>query len=97
MATWRAIRSSRQNRKQDKHDSIEQAFRAEWLHGHFLGRARPPFRGTFSPPCTFLISLMIDGVVASLPVKGSPCSSARGLHPNGFFSRDSQGGVPKLS
>jgi hypothetical protein len=25
------------------------------------------------------------------------CSSERRLHPNGFFSRDSQGGVPKLS
>jgi hypothetical protein len=62
-----------------------------------LGRARLPFRGAYSPPCTFSIFLMIDGAVASLPVRGSPCNSARRLHPNGSFSRDSQGGVPKLS
>ncbi len=62
-----------------------------------LGRARLPFHGACSPPCTFSIFLMIDGVVASLPIKGSLCSSARRLHPNGSFSRDSQGGVPKLS
>jgi len=37
-----------------------------------LGRMRLPLRGTSSPPCTFSIFLMIDGAVASLPVKGSP-------------------------
>ncbi len=37
MATWRALRSSRQDREHDKQDSIEQAFTAEWLHGHIFG------------------------------------------------------------
>ncbi len=32
-----------------------------------------------------------------LPPYSILCSSARKLHPNGFFSPDSQGGVPKLS
>ncbi len=32
-----------------------------------------------------------------LPPYSILCSSARRLHPNGFFSRDSQSGVPKLS
>jgi hypothetical protein len=49
-----------------------------------LGRARPPFRGACSPPCTFSISLMIEGVVASLPTRGSPCGWPQSLHPNGF-------------
>jgi hypothetical protein len=62
-----------------------------------LGRARLPFRGAYSPLCTFSIFLMIDGAVASLPIRGSPYNSTRRLHPNGSFSRDSQGGVPKLS
>jgi len=52
-----------------------------------------PFRGAYSPPCTSLISLMTEGAVASLPVRGSPCTSSRGSHPNHFLSRDS--GVPK--
>jgi hypothetical protein len=60
-----------------------------------LGRVRLPFRGAYSPPCTFSIFLMIDGAVASLPVRDSPCSSPRRLHPNGYFSRDSRVGVPK--
>jgi hypothetical protein len=50
-----------------------------------LGRARLPFHGACSPPCTFSIFLMIDGAVASLPARGSPCTSPRGPHPNGFF------------
>jgi len=62
-----------------------------------LGRARLPFRGACSPPCTFSIFLMIDGAVASLPVRGSPYNAPLRLHPNGSFSRDSQVGVPKLS
>jgi len=40
---------------------------------------------------------MIDGAVASLPVRDSPCVAPPHPHPNGFYSRDSQGGVPKLS
>jgi hypothetical protein len=63
-----------------------------------LGRARLPFRGACSPPCTFSIFLMIDGAVASLPIRGSPpYATPPRLHPNGSFSRDSQVGVPKLS
>jgi hypothetical protein len=58
-----------------------------------LGRVRPPFRGASSPPCTFSIFLMIDGAVASLPVRGSPYSSQWRWHPNGYFSRV---GVPEL-
>ncbi len=63
----------------------------------YLGRARLPSRGAYSPPCTFSIFLMIDGAIASLPIRGSPCSSPPRLHPNGYFSQDSKGGVPKLS
>jgi hypothetical protein len=61
-----------------------------------LGRARLPFRGAYSPPCTFLISLMTEGAIASLPAKGSPYTSSRGPHPNGFLSRDFQRGISKL-
>jgi hypothetical protein len=57
----------------------------------YLGRARPPFCGAYSPPCTFSISLMIDGAIASLPVRDSPYSSRRRWHPNGYFP-----GTPKL-
>jgi hypothetical protein len=62
-----------------------------------LGRARLPFRGAFSPPCTFSIFLMIDGAIASLPVRGSPYVAPLEPHLNGIFSQDSQGGVLKLS
>jgi len=37
-----------------------------------LGKARLPFHGACSPPCTFSNFLMIDGAIASLPVRGSP-------------------------
>jgi hypothetical protein len=60
-----------------------------------LGKARPPLRGAFSPPCTSLISLMIEGAVASLPVWGSLCTSPRGPHRNGLFVPGLPG-VPKL-
>jgi hypothetical protein len=66
MATWRAIRSSRSARKLDRQDSIEQALGRNGFTATSLGRARAPFRGAFSPLCTFLISLMNEGVVASL-------------------------------
>jgi hypothetical protein len=36
-ATWKAIRSSSQDRNQDKQLDIEQASRAEWLHGRIFG------------------------------------------------------------
>jgi hypothetical protein len=40
---------------------------------------------------------MFDGAAASSPSPRVLCNSPRELHPNGTFSRDSQGGVPKLS
>jgi hypothetical protein len=63
----------------------------------FSGRTMPPSGGISFLLYTFKIYLMIDGVVASLPVRGSPCICPWDLHPNGFLSQDSQGGVPKLS
>ncbi len=63
-----------------------------------LLRACLPSLSTCSPLCTFLIYLMIEGAIAPFPPsRGSPYSSPRRLHPNGTFSRDFQGGVPKLS
>ncbi len=53
MATWRAIRSSRQDRKQDKQDSIEHAFRAEWLHGHIFGEGEAAILWRLLPPLYF--------------------------------------------
>jgi hypothetical protein len=37
------------------------------------------------------------GEATTFPLYSILCSSARRLHPNGSFSRDSKGGVPKLS
>jgi hypothetical protein len=70
MATWRAIRSSSLNRNQETQSSIEHAFRANGFTATSLGRARAPFRGACSPPCTFSILLMIEGAVAPPPCKG---------------------------
>jgi hypothetical protein len=63
----------------------------------FSGRTMPPLGGISSPLCTICTILMIEGAAASLPARGSLCSSPQGLHLNDNFSRDSQGGVPKLS
>jgi hypothetical protein len=57
----------------------------------------PPSGGISSPLCTIWTFLMINGAVASLPARGSTYSSPWRLHPNGTFSWDSQGGVPRLS
>jgi hypothetical protein len=54
MATWRAIRSSRQNRNQDNQNSIEQAFKAEWLHGHIFGEGEAAILWRLLPPLYFL-------------------------------------------
>ncbi len=54
MATWRAIRSSRSTRTQDRQDSIEQAFRAEWLHGHIFGEGEGAISWCLLPPLYFL-------------------------------------------
>jgi len=54
MATWRAIRSSRQNRNQDNQNNIEQAFKAEWLHGHIFGEGKAAISWHLLPPLYFL-------------------------------------------
>jgi hypothetical protein len=38
MATWRAIKNSRQFKDQNTQTRIEKAFQAEWLHRHILGK-----------------------------------------------------------
>jgi hypothetical protein len=38
-----------------------------------------------------------SGEATTFPLYSILCSSTRRLHPNGSFSRDSEGGVPKLS
>jgi hypothetical protein len=97
MAFWKAIRSHRPTKDPVVQASIELDFRKEWLHMNIFGRIRPPLGGISFPLCTIYTFLMIDVVVASLPARGSPCASPRRLHPNDSFSRDSQGGVLKLS
>jgi hypothetical protein len=54
MATWRAIRSSRSTGKQDRQDNIEQAFRAEWLHGRIFGEGEGAISWRLLPPLYFL-------------------------------------------
>jgi hypothetical protein len=54
MATWKAIRSSSQNRTQDSQNSIEQAFKAKWLHGHIFGEGEAAISGHLLPPLYFL-------------------------------------------
>ncbi len=47
--------------------ALSRPLRLNGFTATYLGRARPPFRGASSPPCTFSISLMIDGAIASPP------------------------------
>jgi hypothetical protein len=54
MATWRAIRSPSQSRKHEHHISIEQAFRAEWLHGHIFQEGEAAISWRLLPPFYFL-------------------------------------------
>jgi hypothetical protein len=54
MATWKAIRSSSQNRIQDNQNSIEQAFKVEWLHGHIFGEGEAAISWRLLPPLYFL-------------------------------------------
>jgi hypothetical protein len=54
MATWRAIRSPSQSRKHELQISIEQAFRAEWLHGHIFGEGETAISWRLFPPLYFL-------------------------------------------
>jgi hypothetical protein len=54
MATWKAIRSSRQDRNQEKQLDIEEAFRAEWLHNHIFGEGEAAISWRLLPPLYFL-------------------------------------------
>jgi hypothetical protein len=54
MATWKAIRSSRQDRNQEKQLDIEQAFRAKWLHNHIFGEGEAAISWRLLPPLYFL-------------------------------------------
>jgi hypothetical protein len=54
MATWKAIRSSRQDRSQDKQLDIERAFRAKWFHGHIFGEGEAAISWHLLPPLYFL-------------------------------------------
>jgi hypothetical protein len=77
MATWKAIRSSSQDRSLDKQLGIEQAFRAEWLHGRIFGEGEAAISWRLLPPLYFLNSLMTEGAIASLPARGSLCNAPR--------------------
>ncbi len=72
MATWKAIRSSSQDRTMTIRIALSLPLGLNGFTVASLGRARLPFLGACSPPCTFSIFLMIDGAIASLPVRGSP-------------------------
>jgi hypothetical protein len=54
MATWKAIKSSRHDRSQEKQLDIEQAFRAEWLHNHIFGEGEAAISWRLLPPLYFL-------------------------------------------
>ncbi len=54
MATWKAIRSSSQDRSQDKQLDIEQAFKAEWLHGRIFGEGEAAISWRLLPPLYFI-------------------------------------------
>jgi hypothetical protein len=50
MASWKAIRSSSHKREQNAQSSIEQAFKAEWLHGHIFGKGEVVISWRLLPP-----------------------------------------------
>jgi hypothetical protein len=54
MATWKAIRSSSQDRTQDNQNSIELAFRTKWLHGRIFGEGEAAISWRLLPPLYFL-------------------------------------------
>ncbi len=70
MATWKAIKSHCQTKDLDSQLSIELTFRKKWLHLNILGTDNATIRWRYFPPCTFSISLMIEGAVAPPPCKG---------------------------
>ncbi len=53
MATWKAIRSSSQDRSQDKQLDIEQAFKVEWLHSRIFGEGEATIVWCLLPPLYF--------------------------------------------
>jgi hypothetical protein len=54
MATWKAIRSSSQDRTQDSQNSIELAFKAEWLHSRIFGEGEAAISWRLRSPLYFL-------------------------------------------
>jgi hypothetical protein len=54
MATWKAIRSSSQDRTQDNQYCIELAFKTKWLHGRIFGEGEAAILWRLLPPLYFL-------------------------------------------
>jgi hypothetical protein len=54
MATGKAIKSSSHDRSQDKQLDIEQAFRAEWLHGRIFEEGEAAISWRLLPPLYFI-------------------------------------------
>jgi len=53
MATWKAIRTSSQNRDQNIQSRIEKAFKGEWLHLHIFGKGETGILWHLLPPLYF--------------------------------------------
>ncbi len=54
MATWKVIRSSSQDRTQENQNSIELAFKIEWLHGRIFEEGEAAISWRLLPPLYFL-------------------------------------------
>ncbi len=54
MATWKAMRSSSQDRTLDNQNNIELAFKIEWLHGHIFGEGEAAISWHLLPTLYFL-------------------------------------------
>ncbi len=54
MATWKVIRSSSQDRIQENQNSIELAFKIEWLHGRIFEEGEAAISWRLLPPLYFL-------------------------------------------
>jgi hypothetical protein len=72
MATWKAIRTPRPDKDLEIQDRIELSFKNEWLHLNIFGSDNATIRWLSSHLCTSPFLIMIEGVVASLPARGSP-------------------------
>jgi hypothetical protein len=97
MVTWKAIRSHCPARDLDTQCSIELTFRKEWLHLNILGTDNTTIRWNYLPPMYFLNYSNDWWGCCIPPLSEVLCVTPRRGHPNGFLSRDSQSGVPKLS